>query len=167
MAYKTLGYDNPAYTARLADKFPIAAGAATASSKFVAFANLFLFSLNAVLTTAGTSTYTVGGTATVSSMQLSLIRVTNTASYGATIALATTTYGPFTLGGSFNSGGTGTAQVGGYNAYQINTSTGLAGAGGLPVNQGDQIYFVSGTDATAACTVVMDYQIQPGAAITA
>ena len=85
-----------------------------------------------------------------------------------TIALATQTYGPFIQGGNFpNTGGTQTNQVGAYGSFQLNTNTGTAGLGGIAVNAGDQLYIVSGTDATGVCNVAIDYQIQPLAAVTA
>jgi hypothetical protein len=139
------------------------------SAKFVAFANLLLFGLNTQIITAGTSTYTntVTGVATsvINGQQLSLIRITNTASFGATIGLSTTTIGPFLAGGNFASGGTGTGQIGGYNQFALNTTS--PGVGGVPINQGDQIYVVSGTDATAVSLVAIDYQVQPRAAVVA
>lgn len=170
MAQKTFPvYDHPAYNVRGTFNSVMAAGSGGVSGKFVAHANLLLFGLNAQLTTAGTSTYTntvTGvGTATINGQQLNLIRITNTASFGATIALSTSTIGPFLAGGNFASGGTGTAQVGGYNQFALNTSAPTLG--GIPINQGDQIFVVSGTDATAVSLVSIDYQIQPLAAVVA
>jgi hypothetical protein len=168
---KSMGYDHPSYTARQAFSSIMTAGSAGVSAKFQAHANLVIYGLNSYTTIAGTSTYTftVGGTGTVAvaATQLSLIRITNTASAGATIALATTTYGPYTVGGSFVSGGTQTNQVGAYSQFQLNTNTGTAGLGGVPINQGDQIYVVNGTDATAVELVTIDYQIQPLAGVVA
>lgn len=168
---KSMGYDHPSYTARQAFSSIMAAGSAGVSGKFQAHANLVLYGLNSYTTVAGTSTYTytAGGTGTVAvaATQLSLIRITNTASAGATIALSTSTYGPYTVGGGFVSGGTQTNQVGGYSQFQLNTNTGTAGLGGVPITQGDQIYVVNGTDATAVELVTIDYQIQPLAAVVA
>ena len=168
MAQKTLPtYDNPVYQARAVFHSTLTAGSGGVSTKFVAFANLLLFGLNAQTLILGTSTYTntvTGvGTATVSGQQLNLIRITQTQAFGATIALATSTIGPFLAGGNFTGGGTGTAQIGGYNQFALNTS----GAGGLPINQGDQFFVVSGTDATATTSVDIDFQIQPLAAVVA
>jgi hypothetical protein len=181
MSLKTLPvYDHPAYQVRLNGFNSImTAGSAGVSGKFVAFANMLLFSLNTYTTIAGTSTYTgglVGGPlgvnpttgVAVAATQLSLIRITNTASAGATIALSTSTVGPFTVGGVFlGAGGTATNQVGAYNQFALNTAAGSANFGGLPINQGDQIYVVNGTDATAVELVSFDYQVQPLAAVTA
>src|SRR5262249_45592071 len=148
------------------------------SGKFVAFANLLLFSLTTYTTVAGTSTYTgglVGGPSGVNSTsgvavaatQLNLIRITNTASAGATIGLSTSTIGPFTVGGVFlGAGGTATNQVGASNQFALNTSTGTAGLGGVAINQGDQIYVVNGTDATAVELVTIDWQTAPLASVT-
>lgn len=170
MAQKTFPvYDHPAYQVRGVFHSTLVAGSGGVSTKFVAFANLLLFGVNTQTLILGTSTYTntvTGvGTATVSGQQLSLIRVTNTAAFGATIGLSTTTIGPFIAGGNFAGGGTGTAQVGGYNQFALNTTS--PGIGGLPINQGDQFYVVSGTDATATTSVDIDFQIQPLAAVVA
>jgi len=172
MSLKNMGYDHPAYLARQNGFNSImTAGSGGVSAKFVAFANLLLFSLNAQTTVAGTSTFTttVNGTTTVNvaTTQLSLIRITNTASAGATIALSTSTIGPFTMGGGFVVSGTQTNQVGAYAQFPLNTSAGTAGFGGLAINQGDQIFVVNGTDATAVELVSIDYQIQPLASVTA
>lgn len=170
MAQKTFPvYDHPAYSVRGTFNGVMTAGSGGVSAKFTAHAALLLFGLNTQTITLSTSTYTntvTGvGTATVSGQQLSLIRITNTASFGATIGLSTTTIGPFIAGGNFAGGGTGTAQVGGYNQFALNTSA--PGLGGVPINQGDQIFVVSGTDATAVSLVSIDYQIQPLAAVVA
>jgi hypothetical protein len=105
-ALKSMGYDHPSYTTRqLLGQSIMTAGSGGVSAKFVAHAAMILFGLNAITTVAGTSTYTYtqGGTATVAvaATQLSVIRITNTASAGATIGLSTTTYGPYTIGGQF------------------------------------------------------------------
>jgi hypothetical protein len=163
---KSMGYDHPSYTTRqLLFQSIMTAGSGGVSGKFLAHANMILFSLNAYTTIAGTSTYTftAGGTGTVAvaATQLSLIRITNTASAGATIALSTSTYGPYTVGGSFVGGGTQTNQVGAYSQFQLNTNTGTAGLGGVPINQGDQVFIVNGTDLTAVELVAVDYQLAP------
>lgn len=179
MSLKSMAYDNAAYIARGTVNSIMTAGSAGVSAKFTAFANMLLFSLNTFTTVAGTSTYTgglTGGPAgvnpttgvAVASTQLSLIRITNTASAGATVALSTTTVGPFTVGGVFlGAGGTATNQVGGNNQFALNTSSGTAGLGGLAINQGDQFYVVNGTDATAVELITIDYQVLPGASVTA
>lgn len=170
---KSMGYDHPSYTARQSFQFgPITAGSGGQTvSKFVAHAALQLYGLSAYTTVVGTSTYTytVGGTATVAvaAQQLNLIRVFNTASVGSTIALATQTYGPYVQGGNFAAGGTQTNQVGAFGQFQLNTNTGTAGLGGVAINAGDQLFIVSGTDATGVVDVQIDYQITPLAAVVA
>jgi hypothetical protein len=176
MSFKSMAYDQTTYTTRVSSFQSImTAGSGGVSAKFVAFANLQLFSLTTYTTIVGTSTYTTGlvggptgaGTA-VAATQVSLIRITNTATPGATIALSTSTVGPFTVAGVFlGAGGTATNQVGGFNIFALNTSSGTAGFGGLAINQGDQIFVVNGTDATAVELVTIDYQVQPLAAVTA
>lgn len=168
---KSFGYDNPAYLARSAFSSLMTAGSGGVSGKFVAHAALVIYALSSQTTVVGTSTYTytVGGTSTVAvaATQLSLIRITNTASAGATIALATTTYGPWTVGGNFITTGTLTNQVNAYSQFQVNTNTGTAGLGGIPINQGDQVFVVNGTDATAVELVQIEYGIQPLAGVSA
>ena len=138
----------------------VAAGSGGVTSKFVAHAALSLFSINYAQTTLGTSTYTVGGTATTSSQQLYLITVQNT-STTTTAALSTATYGPFYAGGQTT---TGVVNVAGQTV--LNTTTGTAGQGGVPINAGSIVWAVSGTDATAISIVSVDYQIQSQAPIT-
>jgi hypothetical protein len=172
MSLKNMAYDHPTYTAHVGTYNSImTAGSAGVSAKFVAFANLLLFSLNTYTTVAGTSTYTYtqGGTSTVAvaATQLSLIRITNTASAGATIGLSTTTIGPFTVGGQFVTTGTLTNQIGAYSQFPLNTSSGTAGFGGYAINQGDQVYIVNGTDATAVELVSIDWQVAPLASVVA
>jgi hypothetical protein len=101
----------------------------------------------------------------VAATQLSLIRITNTATPGATIALSTSTYGPYTVGGQFITTGTITNQVGAYTQWQLNSNTGTGGYGGISLNQGDQFYVVNGTDLTAVELTTIDYQITPLAGV--
>jgi len=169
--FKSMGYDHPAYTARQAAFQSImAAGSGGVSAKFVAHANLLLFALHAFVTVAGTSTATatVNGTATVhiNSQALNLIRITNTASAGVAPALATSTIGPL-YADQLYANGTYTGGVGAYASLPLNTATGSGGLGGLAINEGDQIYVVSGTDTTAVALVSIDYQIAPLAQVTA
>ena len=161
MAQLSRSVQDPSYTARQdANLGAVAAGSGGQTSKFVAFANLLLFSVTGVLTTAGTSTYTQGGTATGGGpQQISVITIVNTSSTTAP-ALSTSTFGPFLIGG------TATAAVGGANQYALNTNTSTAGYGGIPLPQGAQMYCVSGTDATAVSVLTVDYQIAPGAGLT-
>lgn len=149
---------DPTYLTRQdANLGSVAAGASGVTSKFVAFANCMLFGLTAVLTTLGTSTYTQSGTATASGQQLSVIVIQNTNTTGTAVTLSTTTYGPYLIGGQ----GLSTAAIGGFNQYQLNTNTGSAGWGGVPLPFGAQAYVVSGTDATAVSAITIDYQVAP------
>lgn len=181
MTTRNMAYDHPAYTNRLVHAFtPAAAGAGGVSQKFVAFTALTIFALLATAAATGSSTYASlwNGTATiptgVGAQTYSLIRIFNTAAAGATPALGTATYGPFMLslydgtgtntqtnsskpGFSnyvqlFNANGTSTAQV------QAGTNT---GNGGFQVNQGDQLYVVQGTDATAVGAYALEYGLTP------
>lgn len=168
------------------------AGPASLSrDKFFAHAAVRIFGATFHTVTAGTSTYTVAGTATAQATQVSAIYITNTNTVGG-VTLATTTVGPFTVGGTTTAGtnvsvggigglpggfqgpyalntlgGTNTSQVWGTNTFVSGTATGAQissgypgaagiGFGGMPMNQGDQLYFVNGTDATA----VLDFEVQ-------
>lgn len=175
MTTQSLAYDDPAYLVRLAHGFgQNAAGASTNFGKFVAFSALTIFSINTILATAGTSTYTAwNGTATTTAINgdsFSLIRVTNTATAGATPALSTTTYGPYSIS-LYNGTATGTqttvAGVGNY--YPLSGTGGITAntaSGGISVNQGDSLHIVRGTDATAVAAFTMEYGITPLSNIT-
>lgn len=174
MTTKNMAYDHAAYLARLAHGFgQNAAGASTAFGKFVAFANLTVYAVNATLATAGTSTYTAwNGTATTTAINgdsFSLIRVTNTAAAGATPAMSTSTYGPYALS-LYNGTATGTqTNVAGVSNYVPVSQTGAAAAtavGGFTVNQGDTLHIVRGTDATAVSAFSMEYALTPLANVT-
>ena len=165
---KNAAYDNSVYVSRGTFNGITAAGSGGVSTKFVAHANLLLFGLNAYTTTAGTSTYTAtqyynGGTNSatvhVNATQLSLIRITNTAAAGAAPSLSTSTVGPFYID-QYYTNGTATGGVGAYAQVALNTSTGTAGLNGLAINQGDQIYVVNGTDASAVNLINIDFQVQ-------
>ena len=191
MTVKSMGYDHPAYTARQCVLLgSAAAGSAAASSKFVAFTNMIVNSVTAQLTTVGSSTYTLwNGTATVTSINgrsFSVIRIFNTASPGAAVALGTGTYGPYVLGrydGTSTNTQTSivgqTVQVPLYDTAGTNTDypgicqgTGArqagsnSGTGGIPVGAGDQLYVVTGTDASAVASFVLEYGLMPGANVT-
>lgn len=172
-----MAYDNPAYIARGAFATITAAGSGGVSAKFVAHANLLLFSLNAFTTVASTSTYTAtqyynysgsstSATVHVAASQLSLIRITNTAAAGVAPALSTSTIGPFYVDTLF-ANGTATGQIGAVAQVALNTSTGTAGLNGLAINQGDQIYIVNGTDASSVNLITIDWQVQPLANVVA
>lgn len=179
MATRNMSYDAPAYLARLEHAFgQNAAGASTNFSKFVAFTNLQIFSVNALGITNGTSTYTAwNGSSTtvgVNGDQFSVIRVTNTATaLNIAPALSTTTYGPYALAlttaASATSTNTTTGAAGVLNNIPL-SQTGIAlatAAGGFSINQGDSIHIVRGTDATAVSAFAIEYGIQPLANVTA
>lgn len=140
----------------------VAAGSGGITQKFVAFAAMQLFSLTTYTATLGTSTYTANGTATASGQQISVITVINTSTVTTSVAMSTTTYGPFLAGGQ----GLATAAAGGMNQFVLNTNTGTAQFGGILLPQGALAYCVSGTDATAVTVCSLDYQLQAGAPVT-
>ena len=177
MALKSMGYDHPAYLARHALQFPLTAGAAGASSKFVAFAAMIVYSLVASMVTVGasTSSYTGwNGTATVTSInadRVSVLRVYNTASVGVAPVLATQTFGPFSISnydGTSTNTQTNTAgftnviplAYGGTATGAVQTGSATA-TGGFSVNQGDILYLLRGTDTAAVEGLALEYQIQP------
>ena len=174
---KNMAYDNPAYIARGNFATVMTAGSGGVSGKFVAHANMLLFGLNAYTTTAGTSTYTAtqyynyagsstSATVHVNASQLSLIRITNTASAGVAPSLSTSTIGPFYVDTLF-ANGTATGQIGAVAQVALNTSTGSAGLNGLAINQGDQIYVVNGTDTSSVNLITIDYSVLPLANVVA
>ena len=169
---KNLAYDNPTYMARGQFASITAAGSGGVSGKFVAHSNLLLFGLSAWTTVAGTSTYTAtqyynyagttntSATVHVNASQLSLIRITNTASAGVAPSLSTSTIGPFYVDTLF-ANGTATGQIGAVAQVALNTSTGTAGLNGLSILAGDQIYIVNGTDTSSVNLVTIEYQVTP------
>jgi hypothetical protein len=103
--------------------------------------------------------FTIGGTTTAG---------TNV-SVGGIGGVAGGFQGPYALN---TLGGTNTSQVWGTNTYVTGTATGSQiqsgyfgapgiGFGGLPMNPGDQLYFVNGTDATAIVVPILQYGVQP------
>lgn len=194
-AQRQLPYDSPAVQARLQEKLlvpNVATGGTTGSGgqsgKFYAWSQLQVYGVLFATLTAGTSTYTVGGTATAQATQMSAIYITNTNTAGG-VSLATTTVGPFTIGGTTTAGtnvsvggigglaggyqgpyalntlgGTNTSEAWGTNTFL--SAGGVPGApgigfGGLPMNPGDVLYFVNGTDATSVVIPVLQYGLQP------
>lgn len=195
MSLRNFSYDHPSYVARQALALgPLAAGSGGVTSKYVVHAAMQVYGINGVVTVAGTSTATATfppqppSTATTqvqaNGQILSVIRISNVNANTTAVSLTTTTYGPFISGGIY-ANGTFTAQVGSQFTYPINalqivgvTGTGtttattapsaaLSNQGGIQFNQGDTVYAVSGTDATAVCSLTLDYQIQPLASVTA
>lgn len=197
-ATRQLPYDHPGVQARLSNQMAVnAAGSGATTGKFYAHTALQVYGVTFNTLAAGTSTYTVSGTTTAQATQMSAIYITNTSS--TTVALATSTIGPFTIGGTTTAstnvsvggigglaggyqgpyalntlGGTNTSLTWGTNSYiavpgtatssQIQVGVaggGNIGLGGLPMNPGDVLYFVNGTDATATIIPVLQYGIQP------
>ena len=199
-------YDHASVVARLAAQLTAnTAGSGSISGKFIAWTQLQVYGVTFGVTTPGTSTYTVAGTATSPATQISAIYITNTATNS--VALSTTTIGPFTVGGTTTAGtnvafggsyggglggiggvaggfqgpyalntlgGTNTSLTWGTNTYIAAPGTatgsqvqvgypggGNVGIGGLPMNPGDQLYFVMGTDTTAGIVPVVQYGVQP------
>ena len=185
-------YDNATYLTRQSQALTAnAAGSGSTSGKFVAWTNLIVYGATFFTTTAGTSTYTVNGTATNPATGCYALFVTTTAT--GSVALSTTTLGaaatPWaviggtsTTGANVNVGGIGGGVAGGYNGpYALNTLGGtntsqvwgtatysagipagnVAGQGGVYMNAGDTLQFVNGTDATAVYQAVVQYSIAP------
>lgn len=155
MSLITLDGDQPTYKTRQQMQLgALAAGSAGVTGKFVAFAAMQLYSLSTYVQTLGTSTYS----GTKSGQQVNVITVVNTSTTGTSVALSTTTYGPFLAGGQ----GLATAAIGGYNQFQINTATDTTGFGGVPIPAGSLVYCVSGTDATAVTVCAIDFKVSVG-----
>jgi hypothetical protein len=177
MVQKNLAYDHATYITRVqAGLGQIAAGAAGVSQKFIAFAALQVLSVTGTLFTAGTSTTTAwNGTATTTSVNgdsFSVIHIANSAAIGATPVLTTNTHGPYNLG-LYNGTATAvqTAVSGAFVNVVLGTNTGVGVAsplqGGFNVNQGDQLYVVRGTDATAVSSYALEYNVLPLSNVTA
>lgn len=156
MSTKSMMYDHPAYIVRACNSYGAnAAGASSATSKFVAFTSLHVFSINATTFVAGTSTYTAwNGTATVTTTgtgdQISGIKVSGT---------TTSTYGPYAL----------SAAAGGFSRIQI-SGTGIGSStadGGVALVAGDTFHLVRGTDATAVQVTTIEYGVDPNALVSA
>lgn len=107
------------------------------------------------LSTTTVGPFTVGGTSTAG---------TNV-SVGGVGGVAGGYQGPYALN---TLGGTNTSQVWGTNTFVTGTATGAQiqsgypggggiGYGGLPMNPGDQLYFIMGTDATAVIDAELQY----------
>lgn len=190
---RTLAYDNPTYVTRQsAPLAAIGAGSAGTSTKFYAWTQLVVYGATFATVTAGTSTYTVNGTATNPATQYSVLYVTNTNTTGTAVTLGTSTVGPFTIGGTastganvsvgglqggiaggwqgpyaFNTlGGTNTSQTWGTLTLTASPAGGNnAGQGGLPMNPGDTLQFVNGTDATASLVPIIQYAVLPATGV--
>jgi len=188
MSQRSFAYDQPSYVTRQAFALGTSgAGASSTFGRFVAHANLQIYGLTADIIAAGTSTTTFTNAAPpataasqvmVNGQSVTMYRVFNTAAAGTAPALSTTTVGPFLMAQLFANGTlTGAAGLGVQAAVNSGLivsaagttlpNPGLSNQGGFGVNLGDLVYFITGTDATANSIFTVDYQIQPGAAVTA
>lgn len=172
MTQKSMSYDNAAYEARFHMPFgQNTAGASSVTSKFVAFANLLVFAIEAANITAGTSTQTAwNGTGThvaINADQFYGIHVFN----GNGVAASTATHGPFAL--SYGTG-TGTMTAGVFTRVQL-SGTGTSGNvqagtntadGGIVMNQGDTFHILRGTDTTAVSVFSLELAVQPLASVS-
>lgn len=199
---RSFAYDHPSYITRNSAILAAnAAGSGALTGKFYAHAALIVWGVTFCTTAAGTSTYTVNGTATSPATALYAIYITNTATNS--VSLSTTTLGavasgPFFVGGTTTTGtnvnvqgiggvaggyqgpyslntlgGTNTQQVWGTLTLTVGTASGAnvfsngpfgggnIGQGGLPMNPGDQLYFVNGTDATATTIPIVHFTLAP------
>ena len=134
-----------------------------ATAKFVAYANMLLFSCSVFVDTAGTSTFS----STISAQSLQLTIITNTNTTGTAIGLATTTWGPYAMGGLQLSTSTGTGIAGGFVQFALNTTTGTGGFGGYYVPAGSEVTLTLGADATAVLVPAIDYQLANLASVPA
>ena len=189
---RQVAYDNPSAVTRIGVQLGVnsAGSGSTSGTKFVAWTKMIVWGVTFSTVTAGTSTYTVAGTATTPATQMSALYVTNTNTTGTAIGLGTNTIGPFTIGGTSTTGSN--VSVGGFaggvaggwqGPYALNTLGGTnttqawgtqtftasnagppgvpgIGLGGLPLNEGDSITFVMGTDATAVIIPVLQVSVQ-------
>jgi hypothetical protein len=155
-------YDHPSYTARQSLQAGKVTGNA-ATAKLVAYSNMFLYACSVFVDTAGTSTFS----STISAQTLQLTVITNTNTTGTAIGLATTTWGPYAMGGLQLSTSTGTGIAGGFVQFALNTTTGVAGSGGYFVPAGSEINILLGADATAVLVPAIDYQLAPLAPVPA
>jgi hypothetical protein len=159
-------------------------------SKFVAWTNMVLWGVSFLTVAAGTSTYTVNGTALSPAYGASLVYITNTNTTGTAVTMNTQTVTNFAViaGTSLNTGAQ--PNIFGYSPNVVNGASGLyavntlggtntsmpwgtqtftagnnpstsQGIGGLPLGVGDQVYVQNGTDATATFIAVLHVSIAP------
>jgi len=135
----------------------------TATTSATVMSAIYITNTNTTGTAVSTSTQTIGpfiigGTAAPSQTNVG----------GSSPGLAGGYVGPYALN---TLGGTNTSLVWGTNSYVTGTATGSqiqsgypgggVGFGGLPMNPGDQLYFVGGTDATAVIIPILQYGLAP------
>jgi hypothetical protein len=155
-------WDSPSYNVRQSLQFGKVSGNA-ATAKFIAYANMYLYSLQVYVDTLGTSTFS--NTLSCNTIQLNVITNTNTSTNS--VSLATATWGPYVAAGNQVSTTTGTALIGSLSYIALNTAAGSAGYGGYYVPQGAEIVVTLGADATAVVVPAIDYQLAPLAAVVA
>lgn len=182
MVTKNMAYDNATYVTRqVAGLGATTAGASATSAKFIAFTALNIFSVTATAVAMGSSTYSAlwNGTATVpvsvGGQTFSVIRLMNNAAAGVAPSLSTATYGPFSLSLYNGSATTTNSAAPGFTNVVALSGTGTTGSlqtgsntasGGFTVNQGDQLYVVQGTDATATAGYALEFSVTPLANVT-
>jgi hypothetical protein len=155
-------YDDVSYRARQSLQFGKVTGNA-ATAKLCAYANLVAYSVSVYVDTAGTSTFS----STISAQSLQLTIITNTNTTGTAVGLATTTWGPYAIGGPLVSTSTGTGVAGGFVQFPLNTNTGAAGQGGYYVPAGSEFNVLLGADATAVLVPAIDYNLSPNTPVPA
>jgi hypothetical protein len=136
-------------------------GSATSPATVISALHVYNTNTTGTAVTLATDTigpFIVGGTATALQTNVG----------GTSGGIAGGYQGPYALN---TLGGTNTSQVFGTNTFVTGTATGSqiqsgypgggVGFGGLPMNPGDALYFVNGTDATAATTCILQYGLAP------
>lgn len=138
----------------------------TATNPATVMSAIYISNTNTTGTAVSTSTQTIGpfiigGTSTAGQGNVG----------GTSGGLGGGYQGPYALN---TLGGTNTSQVWGTTTYLTGTATGAnqvqsgypgggVGLGGLPMNPGDELYFVMGTDATAVVIPILQYGLAPTA----
>lgn len=135
----------------------------TATNPCTVMNAIYITNTNTTGTAVSTSTQTIGpfiigGTSTAGQNNVG----------GTSGGIAGGYQGPYALN---TLGGTNTSEAWGTNTYVTGTATGSqvqsgypgggVGFGGLPMNPGDQLYFVNGTDLTAVSVPVLQYGLAP------
>lgn len=155
-------YADPNYTTRDSNSLGSISGNA-ATAKFVTYCNMFLYGVTTLVDTLGTSTFS----STLSCNSLQMTVIVNTGTSLSSPSLATSTWGPYAIGGPGTSTSTGTAVLGGVNYIAFNTNTGTAGLGGYYVPAGSEVVLTLGSDATAKIVATVDFQQAPLAPVIA
>lgn len=156
-------YTDPSYATRQSVSLGKIGPGAASVAKFVTFANMYVYTLTTWIDVLGTSTFS----STLSGNTAQITVIVNTSTTGTSVALATTTLGPYPIGGPSIGTSTGTAVLGGVNYIPLNTSTGTSGFGGYYVPQGSEVVVTLGADATNVTYATLDYQLAPLAPLSA